>query len=205
MVAYIVIALLRSLLRSLLPSTILVLAGGSLAGYAQEGEAYNQIGEAAQNGRQFPYQGIIMPEQVAPALPDPAIFSPQDRIALHFLEQGQAALIREDFHRARTFFERAVNIAPLQPYGYYFLGRTTFAQGDARQALVFLLKVELVLSKSEEDAEWMAKTKCLQGMIHEDLGAYEDARLSYQRCLEISPQSLRAISALARLPGESTP
>lgn len=202
MVEYIVIVLLRSLLRSLLQSAILVLACGSLAAYAQEGEAYKQVGEASQNGKHLQYRGMLQ-EQVVPPLPDPAVFSPQDRIALHFVEQGQAALIREDFQRARVFFERAVHIAPLQPYGYYFLGRTTFAQGDARQALVFLLKVELALSGSEEDADWMAKTKCLQGMIHEDLGADEEARRSYRRCLEISPQSLRAISGLARLPDES--
>ncbi len=202
MAEYIIIGLLRALLRALLPSTLLVLAGGGLAGYAQEGEAYTQVGEATQNGRRLPYQGRLQ-EQAAPRLPDPAVFSPQDRIALHFVEQGQAALSREDFPRARIFFERAVNLAPLQPYGYYFLGRTTFAQGDAPQALVFLLKAELVLSEENED--WRAKTKCLQGMIHEDLGAYAAARLSYQRCLEFSPHSLRAITALARLPDESAP
>lgn len=201
MVEYIVIALLRSLARSLLPSVILVLVGGSLTGYAQEGTAHNQVEEAAQqNGGQRQYRGMLQ-EHEAPPLPDPAVFSPQDRIALHFVEQGQAALSQEDFHRARIFFEQAVNMAPLQPYGYYFLGRATFAQGDAHQALVFLLKAELALS--EENADWMARTKCLQGMIHEDLGEYGEARRSYQRCLEISPQSLRAISGLARLPDES--
>ena len=205
MVEYIVIALRRSLWRSLLPSAMLVLVCGSLAGYAQEGTAYNQVEDATQqNGRQLQYRGMLQ-EYAAPPLPDPAVFSPQDRIALHFVEQGQAALRQEDFPRARLFFERAVNIAPLQPYGYYFLGRATFAQGDAHQALVFLLKAELALSESEEDAGWMAKTKCLQGMIHEDLGAYGEARRSYQRCLEISPQSLRAVSGLARLPAESEP
>ncbi len=201
MVEYIVIALLRSLARSLLPSVILVLVGGSLTGYAQEGTAHNQVEEAAQqNGGQRQYRGMLQ-EHEAPPLPDPAVFSPQDRIALHFVEQGQAALSQEDFHRARIFFEQAVNMAPLQPYGYYFLGRATFAQGDAHQALVFLLKAELALS--EENADWMARTKCLQGMIHEDLGEYGEARRSYQRCLEISPQSLRAMSGLARLPDES--
>ncbi len=198
-----VTARLRSLLRALLPSAMLALVGESPIGYAQEGAASNQVEEATQqNGRRLQYRGMLQ-EHAAPLLPDPAVFSPQDRIALYFVEQGQAALSQEDFHRARIFFERAVNIAPLQPYGYYFLGRTIFAQGDAPQALVFLLKAELALS--EESADWMAKTKCLQGMIHEDLGAYGEARLSYQRCLEISPQSLRAMSGLARLPDESEP
>ncbi len=204
MVEYLIVVPLRSLWRSLLLSAVLVLACGSLAAYAQEGEAYKQVGEASRNGRQLQDRGMRQ-EQAAPPLPDPAVFSPQDRIALHFVEQGQTELSQEDFHRARILFERAVNIAPLQPYSYYFLGRTTFAQGDAHQALVFLLKAELVLSESEENAAWMAKTKCLQGMIHEDLGKYGEARLSYQRCLEFSPQSLRALSALARLPDESEP
>ena len=200
---YIVSAPLRPLVWSLLPGAILVLACGSLAGYAQEGTAYHPVEEEArQNGRRLQYRGMLQ-EHAAPPLPDPAVFSSQDRIALHFVEQGQAALSQEDFQRARIFFERAVNIAPLQPYGYYFLGRATFAQGDAHQALVFLLKAELALS--EENAAWIAKTKCLQGMIHEDLGAYEEARRSYQRCLEISPQSLRARTGLARLPAESEP
>ncbi len=198
-----VITLLRSLWMSLLPSVMLVLTCGSFAGYAREGAAYHPLEEATQqNGRRFPYRRRPQ-ESAAPPLPDPAVFSPRDSIALHFVEQGRAALSQENFHRARIFFEQAVNISPLQPYGYYFLGRTTFAQSDARQALVFLLKAELALS--EENTDWMAKTKCLQGMIHEDLGEYEEARLSYQRCLEISPQSLRAMSGLARLPDGSEP
>ena len=195
--------LLRALLRSLLPSATLVLACGGLAGYAQEGAASNPVEDVTQQaGRRLPYRGMLQ-EHAVPPLPDPAVFSPQDRIALHFVEQGQAALSQEDFYRARIFFERAVSIAPLQPYGYYFLGRATFAQGDAPQALVFLWKAELALS--EENADWMAKTKCLQGMIHEDLGAYGEARSSYQRCLDIAPQSLRAVSGLARLPDERGP
>ncbi len=193
---YPIITLGCALWRSLL-GAMLVLACGSLAAYAQEGEA-------SQNGRQFQYRGMLQ-EQAALPLPNPAVFSPQERVALHFVAQGQAALSQENFQRARILFERAVHIAPLQPYGYYLLGRTTFAQGDARQALVFLLKAELALSESEENADWMAKTHCLQGTVHEDLGAYGEARLSYQRCLEFAPQSLRALSALARLPDESEP
>ena len=141
--------------------------------------------------------------QESPALSDQTKFSPQERVAFHFVEQGQTALGQEDVERARVFFERAVEAAPLQPYGYYFLGRLTFAQGDASQALVLLLKAELLLT--EENTEWLSETTCLQGTIHEETGAYEQARLSYERCLASSPQNLRAISALARLPQRDEP
>lgn len=128
----------------------------------------------------------------------PIPVSARDRLALHFVDRGQHALDREDYQRARRFFERAIEIAPLRAEGYYFLGSIDFALGRPEQALAFLLKAEVCLA--DDNREWLGRTACLQGAIHEDRRDYIQARRSYQRCLKFSPENLRAISALARLP-----
>lgn len=185
MVAALLIRLIRPLLVWIVPCFIFLWANGSSIVYAKnEGERLESPGS--------------LPEQTSPLVPASVKLSPQERVALHFVEQGRTAIGREHFARARIFFERAIEVAPLQPYGYYFLGRMTFVQGDANQALAFLLKAELLLT--QDNLDWLGETTCLQGAIHEDAGDYTAARLRYQRCLEFSPYNLRALSALARLP-----
>ena len=125
---------------------------------------------------------------------------PRERLALHFVDQGQAALDLEEYRRARLLFERAVEVAPLRPESYYFLGRANLALGRSDLALAFLRKAELLFPDDRQ--EWLGKTTCLQGAIHEEVGDYPRARSRYRRCLEFSPDNLRAVSALARLPGE---
>ncbi len=178
---------------------LLLLAYGCPVAYAQDGSQHGSQDGSIENLSRTTEQGGGTTEEQEPApLSAQVEFSPQERVAIHFVEQGQAALGQEDFELARVFFERAIEVAPLQPYGYYFLGRLAFTLGEADQALVFLLKSELLFS--EENDDWLGEITCLQGAIHEAAGDYEDARLNYQRCLDFSPQSLRAISALARLP-----
>ena len=201
MVENILVTLLRSFLGVLLSGAILVGLGSSFI-YAQIDTPMNRDGASEHEGELSAEQKDML-EQEAPHMSDQIEFSPQERVALHFVEQGQAALSQDDFDHARIFFERAIEVAPLQPYSYYFLGRLTFAQGDANQALTFLLKAELLLSA--ENTDWLGETTCLQGTIHEDSGEYEKARFQYRRCLEFSPQNLRAITALARLPEEIGP
>lgn len=126
--------------------------------------------------------------------------SPQDVVALRFVEEGKGLLEQEQFDQAREQFEKAISIAPLQPYSYYFLGRVTFARGEHNQALAFLQKAELLFSSN--DQAWRGETACLKGAIYEDLGENSQARAAYQQCLEFVPQNLSALSALARLPAE---
>ncbi|MBI3302039.1 MAG: tetratricopeptide repeat protein [Deltaproteobacteria bacterium] len=136
----------------------------------------------------------------APALPASTSLSPQDLAALRFVEDGKAALAQEEWEHAQEQFERAVAIAPLQPYAYFFLGRVAFAHGDHRQALAFARKAELLFAQS--DHAWRSETADLQGAIYEDLGDYAQARAAYQRCLQLAPANLKALSALARLSEE---
>jgi tetratricopeptide (TPR) repeat protein len=185
MVAALLIRLIRPLLVRIVLCLIFLWANGNPIVYAE-----NEEGRLASPGS--------VAEQASPLVLAPLRLSPQERVALRFLEQGRTAFGREHFARARILFERAIEVAPLQPYGYYFLGRMTFAQGDANQALTFLLKAELLLT--QDNVDWLGETTCLQGAIHEDAGDYAAARLHYQRCLEFSPENLRALSALARLP-----
>ena len=63
----------------------------------------------------------------SPPLPTPVASSPQDLVALRFVGQGKGALAQGDLDQAREQFQRAVAVAPLQPYSYYFLGRVAFA------------------------------------------------------------------------------
>lgn len=135
-----------------------------------------------------------------PLLPVKAELSPQDVAALRFVEDGKNALSQDEIDRAREQFERAVAIAPSQPYGYYFLGRVAFVRGEHKQALAFLRKAELLFAQS--DQAWLGETASLQGAVYEDLGDYTQARVAYQRCLQLLPTNLKALSALARLAGE---
>jgi Flp pilus assembly protein TadD len=109
-------------------------------------------------------------------------------------------LEKGDDEGARDRFERALAIAPFQPYGYYFLGRLAFTRGDTKQALAFLRKAELSFAPGEQ--AWLSETTGLQGAIYEELGDYPRARIAYQHCLQLTPTNLKALSALARLPEE---
>ena len=135
-----------------------------------------------------------------PAQPDQLAFPPEGLVALHFVEEGKNALERDAFDQARALLERAIAIAPFQPYSYHFLGRVAFAQGELEQALAFLQKAELLFAR--DDHAWLGETTCLRGVVAEDLGDYTQARVAYQRCLRFTPHNLRALSALARLSPE---
>ena len=160
---------------------------GPLVGYAQDDDATDDA-PVLPNGP---------PE---PAAEQPPPIPARDRLALHFVDEGRAAFDREEYRNARLLFARAVEAAPLRAEGYYFLGRANLALGRPDRALAFLHKAELLFPA--ENPEWLGKTACLQGAIHEEAGDYPRARASYRRCLEFSPDNLRAVSALARLPGE---
>jgi len=138
-----------------------------------------------------------------PVLPANTTLSPRELAALRFVEAGKGLLEQADLDRAREQFERAVALAPLQPYGYYFLGRVALARHDNKQAVAFLRKAELLFAQG--DRAWLGETTSLQGAIYEDLGDYTHARAAYQRCLQVAPANLRALSALARLPEEERP
>ncbi|MCS6925703.1 MAG: tetratricopeptide repeat protein [Candidatus Binatia bacterium] len=126
--------------------------------------------------------------------------SPQDIVALRFVEGGRALLEQAQFELAQERFEEAVAVAPQQPYGYYFLGRLAFVQGDHRQALAFLQKAELLFGT--DDRAWRGEAACLRGAIYEELRDDHQARKAYRQCLELVPRNLRALSALARLQTE---
>jgi tetratricopeptide (TPR) repeat protein len=135
-----------------------------------------------------------------PSLPTNAALSAQDLVALRFVEAGKDALGQEDFDQARERFEKAVAVAPFQPYGYYFLGRVAFARGEHKQALAFLHKAELLFA--HDNWGWLGEAANLKGAVYEDLGDYAQARVAYLRCLQLVPHNLSALSALARLPVE---
>jgi tetratricopeptide (TPR) repeat protein len=139
----------------------------------------------------------------APVLPANTVLSPQELVALRFVQAGKVLLDQANLDRAREQFERAVVIAPLQPYGYYFLGRVAFARHEHKQAVAFLRKAELLFAPG--DGAWRGETTSLQGAVYEDLGDYTQARAAYQRCLQVAPANLKALSALARLSEEEPP
>jgi len=135
-----------------------------------------------------------------PSLPDPLAFSPQEQVALRFVEEGKDMMEQENRGGARERFERAISIAPTQPYSYYFLGRLAFAGGDHKLALAFLQRAELLFA--HDDSAWLGETARVKGMVYEDLREYGNARRAYQRSLQFVPANLKVLSALARLPEE---
>lgn len=135
-----------------------------------------------------------------PSLPPSTSLSALELIALGFVEDGKALLDQQDQDGARELFERAVGVAPFQPYSYYFLGRLAFARGDHKQAIAFLQKAELLFARAER--AWLGETISLKGTVYEDLQDYEHARVAYRRSLRFEPANLKVLSALARLPEE---
>lgn len=158
------------------------------------------LSEAAQppEAAQSPEPPLV--SSAMPTLPAANTLSPQDQVALHFVEAGVEALTREDFEQAKEQFERALEIAPLQPYSYYFLGRLAFVRGEHKKALPFLQRADLLLIRG--DQAWRGEAAGLRGAVYEDLGDYTRARASYRLCLQLTPDNLRAMSALARLSSE---
>lgn len=135
-----------------------------------------------------------------PALPALSAVPAQESIALGFVEDGKTLLDQHDQDGAQELFERAIGVAPFQPYSYYFLGRLAFARGDHKQAIAFLQKAELLFAKAER--AWLGETMSLKGTVFEDLQDYEHARVAYRRSLRFVPANLKVLSALARLPEE---
>lgn len=140
----------------------------------------------------------------APPLPSANLFAERELVALKFIEEGKAHFDHEEWELAREQFERAISIAPLVPYSYYFLGRIAFAERDLKSALAFLQKAELLLPRTNR--AWLGETTGRKGIVYEDLKDYKQARTAYRRSLRFEPANLKVLSALARLPEEeSTP
>jgi len=135
-----------------------------------------------------------------PTLPAVDTLPPHEQLAVHFVESGVEALSRDDFEQAQEHFERAVEAAPMQPFGYYFLGRLAFARGEHKTALVFLRKADALLVRG--DQAWRGEAARLRGAVYEDMQDYRRAHAAYRQSLQLTPTNLRAASALARLAGE---
>lgn len=135
-----------------------------------------------------------------PALPAASSLLPREQVALSFIIAGVAAMDKEDIIRAQTHFERAIEVAPLLPYSYYFLGRLALTRGEHQKALPLLRKAHILLTRG--DQAWRSEAMSAQGAVYEDLGEVPQARRAYRESLQLSPRNLRAISALARLAGE---
>jgi len=135
-----------------------------------------------------------------PALPAASALLPRDQVALSFVVLGVASIDKDDLGQARQLFERAIEIAPLQPYSYYFLGRLALTRGEHQKALPLLRKADVLLTRG--DQAWRSEAMSAQGAVYEDIGELAQARRAYRRSLRFSPQNLRAMSALARLAGE---
>jgi tetratricopeptide (TPR) repeat protein len=135
-----------------------------------------------------------------PTLPEANTLPPHEQLAVHFVESGVEALSRDDFELAQEHFEQALEVAPLQPFGYYFLGRLAFARGEHKTALVFLRKADAGLVHG--DQTWRGEAARLRGAVYEDMQDYRRAHAAYRQSLQLTPTNLRAASALARLADE---
>lgn len=135
-----------------------------------------------------------------PTLPAANTLLPHEQLAVHCVESGVEALSRDDFEQAQEHFERALAIAPMQPFGYYFLGRLAFARGEHKTALVFLHRADALLVRG--DQAWRGEAARLRGAVYEDMQDYRRAHAAYRQSLQLTPTNLRAASALARLADE---
>lgn len=128
---------------------------------------------------------------------DTRVLSPRDLVALRFVEEGEGILENGEIERARALFEQAIELAPVQPYSYHFLGRIAYSEEKFRESLAFLHKAEILFDRN--NTHWLGETTCLRGLIAEDLEDFDEARSAYERCLHYTPTNLRAVTALTRL------
>jgi len=131
----------------------------------------------------------------------PEVWPPR-RVATYFVERGALAESEGDYDRAGALFEQALEVNPLEPLGYFHLGRLRYQQGNLEEALAFLSKTDLLVDQSS--VYLLSETACLLGAIYEETAAYDRATLNYRRCLDAVPENLRAISGLARLSNEGS-
>ena len=137
-----------------------------------------------------------------PDLPATRTLLPHERVALSFVIRGQEAMAREEEDIAKDYFERAIEIAPLFPFSYYYLGKQAFLYGKHEQALPLLQKAITLLAP--RDRVWCGEALRLEGAVYEDMGEYGHARATYLQSLDFAPANLQTRSALARLSdGES--
>jgi tetratricopeptide (TPR) repeat protein len=147
-----------------------------------------------------PIEESLPMSNAPPTLPAASTLPPHEQLAVYFVEGGVAALSHDDFESAQENFERALEVAPLQPFGYYFLGRLAFARGDHKVALVFLRRADALLVRG--DQTWRGEAARLRGAVYEDMRDYRRAYAAYRQSLQLTPTNLRAASALARLADE---
>ncbi len=154
---------------------------------------------AGENSREESPEEPLVATSGPPALPDASSLVPRDQVALSFVTLGVEAM-EADAVRARALLERAMEIAPLLPYSYFFLGRLSLIREEHQKALPLLRKAEILLTRG--DQAWRSEAVSAQGAVYEDLGELPQARRAYRRSLRFFPQNLRAMSALARLAEE---
>ncbi|MGE0827142.1 MAG: tetratricopeptide repeat protein [Candidatus Binatia bacterium] len=137
-----------------------------------------------------------------PDLPAARTLLPHEQVALSFVIRGREAMAREEAAVAKAYFERAIEIAPLLPFSYYFLGKLAFLYEKHEQALPLLQKAGTLLARRNH--LWCGEALRLLGAVYEDMGEYEHARATYRQSLDFAPANLQIRSALARLSdGES--
>lgn len=102
---------------------------------------------------------------VALAWPSVVVAEPKDPVARRHLEEGQAALGRDDYAGAIEAYQRALKIER-EPKVLYLLGQAEFLRGDCRASVRYFKEVkQFELSPAIEDAMRPYLADCAERLL----------------------------------------
>ena len=104
---------------------------------------------------------------LALAWPSSARAEPKDPVARDFLEQGQAAVARDDYDAAADFYQKALEIER-EPKALYLLGQVEFLRQDCRASVSYFKQVrEFDVGPGVESAMQPYLVECAERMAAE--------------------------------------
>lgn len=122
---------------------------------------------------------------------------PQDAQLLYQL--GMFYQGRERYAEAVDQFEQAVRADPEAGYAYYQIGRTSVFSGQNLDRAIEALTIYLAHHTEPNDTVFPPSAHWRLGMLHERKGDKEQARVAYQKALQLDPEHEAAQKALAKL------
>ncbi len=116
-------------------------------------------------------------------------------------QQGYQCLIQEDYYKAASLYEEAINLEPREKFHYWYLGLSLLLQGQLEEAQATWL-MAMIEGESEEVDEWNTQLMQVLQAEAERRSAkadYSTALLIREQIFSIQPTSLENLLHLIEL------
>jgi tetratricopeptide (TPR) repeat protein len=121
---------------------------------------------------------------------------PRRKASLRLVQQGQKELIQNHMERAARSFSDALGIDSQNPFAYFYLGKTRFLSSRWQEAAELFGKANHFY---ENENFWKAEALAFQGESLEKLGQKNEARVFFEKAVNIESSNLRAQNGLSRI------